>query len=345
MGRKTRFSGKDKQRILRYINQIQARSDQPLAWVLQHLDLSRNTYYRWRQRAARGELDDKPSFQLNLEAALPEEIDAVIRYALEHPADGYRRLAWMMIDEDIAYLSPSSVYRILSDKDLLYRYKRSQRSSGRYDFKPTAAHQQWHTDILYLWVKNRWYFFVGILDAFSRYIVHWELLESMSGADVRAVLQSALKKYPGVRPRLVSDNGVQFKGDDFKALIKEFQLKEIKIRIAHPESNGAIERFHRSLREEAIGEDIPQNKYDAIDTIASWVTYYNEQRLHAGLLYLKPVNFLNGEQDKLLAIRRKKLIKAARIRRNKNRESYSERNDKEQINAGALPPHPQDLSL
>ena len=155
----------------------------------------------------------------------------MLGYALEHPKDGYRRLAWMMVDEDVAYLSPSSVYRILNDADLLYRYKRSGKSSGRYDFKPTAPHQQWHTDILYLWVKNRWYFFVGVLDAYSRYIIHWELLESMTGADVRAVLQTALKKYPGHHPRLVTDNGVQFKGDDFRALIKEFALKDIKIRV------------------------------------------------------------------------------------------------------------------
>ena len=46
----------------------------------------------------------------------------MIAYAL---AQGYRRLAWMMIDADVAYVSPTSVYRILIDADLLYRWKRS----------------------------------------------------------------------------------------------------------------------------------------------------------------------------------------------------------------------------
>ena len=307
------------------------------------MGLPRNTYYRWRRRAASGSLDDQPSFQVNLDASLPEEIQAVIRFAVEYPKDGYRRLAWMMVDGDVAYLSPSSVYRILNDADLLYRYKRSCKSSGRYDFKPTAPHQQWHTDILYLWVKNRWYFFVGVLDAYSRYIVHWELLESMTGADVRAVLQSALKKYPGSHPRLVTDNGVQFKGDDFKALIKEFALKDIKIRIKHPESNGAIERFHRSLREEAIGEDVPQDKYEALDTIAGWVEHYNNERLHAGLKYLCPVDYLEGNVEARLAERTGKLKKAARKRRQENLKRFCERNDKEQM--GGVSTTPLDLSL
>jgi hypothetical protein len=52
----------------------------------------------------------------------------VIGYALAHPKDGYRRLAWQMIDADVAYLSPSSVYRVLNEADLLYRWKRSARS-------------------------------------------------------------------------------------------------------------------------------------------------------------------------------------------------------------------------
>jgi len=308
------------------------------------LELPRNTYYRWRQRAASGDLDDRPTFQLNLDATLPEEIQAVIGYALQHPKDGYRRLAWMMVDDDIAYLSPSSVYRILNDADLLYRYKRSAKSSGRYDFTPTAPHQQWHTDILYLWVKNRWYFFVGVLDAYSRYIVHWELLETMSSADVRAVLQSALRKHPGQHPRLVTDNGVQFKGNDFKSLIKEFALKDIKIRIKHPESNGVIERFHRSLREEAIGEDMPQYKYEALDTIASWVEHYNTERLHAGLKYLRPIDYLAGRVEDLLAERKNKLKKAAEHRRQENLKRIGEHHDKEQLRRLCYPQQ-TDLSL
>ena len=162
--------------ILDYINHTVIRSQVKFRWVATRLGLPSSTYYRWRSREACGELEDKQAQQPNLDAAFPQEIKAVIGYSLKHPGDGYRRLAYMMIDEDVVFLSPSSVYRILDSEDLLYRYKRSSRSAGRYDYKPKKPHDQWHTDILYLWVHSRWYFFVGVLDAWSRYLVHWDLL-------------------------------------------------------------------------------------------------------------------------------------------------------------------------
>lgn len=223
------------------------RSDQKVKWVLSHLGLAENTYYRWRRMEASGNLEDAYCKVPNLDTTLNWEKEATIKYALENPKEGYRRLSYMMIDDDVVCLTPSTVYRILSERDLLHRYKRSEKSPGRYDFKPEKPHQQWHIDIMYLWVSHRWYFFVGVLDAYSRYIVHWDLLETASSADIRAVIESALRKYPGVTPRIVTDNGPQFKSKDFRVLLKEFSLLDIKCRIRHPESNGKIERFHRSL--------------------------------------------------------------------------------------------------
>jgi putative transposase len=309
--------------ILDYINHTVIRSRVKLGWVVTRLGMHMGTYYRWRQREAVGDLEDKVVIQPNLDAALADEVKAVINYALQHPCDGYRRLAYMMIDEDVAHLSPSSVYRILNSEDLLYRYKRSSKSNGKYDFKPMGPHEQWHTDIMYLWVHSRWYFFVGVIDAWSRYLVHWDLLESVSAQDVTAVLQSALKKYPGVKPRIVSDNGPQFKSKDFRQLLKEFSLLDIKIRIRHPESNGLQERFHRSLREEGLSEVELKNKHKAIAAIEKWIDYYNNQRLHASLGYIRPVDYLNGNQHEIRKVRRQKLAYAAKVRRRKNRELFA----------------------
>jgi len=63
--------------------------------------------------------------------ALPDKVEAVVAYAKAHPREGYRRLAWMMVDEDVAYLTPSTVYRILDRYDLLYRWKRPEPGQGR----------------------------------------------------------------------------------------------------------------------------------------------------------------------------------------------------------------------
>ena len=307
-----------------YVTLTSNRSGQKINWVLSHLGLSSNTYYRWRKMESCGNLEDQYTPVPNLDATLGWEIDTVIDYALEHPKEGYQRLSYMMIDEDVACLSPSTVYRILSERDLLMRYKKSDRSPGRYDFKPTRPHQQWHIDIMYLWVKSRWYFFVGVLDAYSRYIVHWDLLETASSSNVRAVVESALKKHPGEKPRIVTDNGVQFKSKDFRQLIKDFSLLDIKIRVRHPESNGKIERFHRSLREEGLSERQYKDKYKALEIIDNWVNYYNNERLHAGLKYLTPNDYLSDKVDERLAVRKEKLARAKRERREVNKNLYNQ---------------------
>jgi transposase InsO family protein len=290
-----------------------------------------------------GDLSDKYRPHRSIDAILDWEIKAVISYALLHPEDGYRRLSYMMIDEDIVYLSPSSVYRILSEEDLLVRNKKRGKGKGKYDYKPSAPHQQWHTDIMYLRVKGRWYFFIGFIDAYTRYMVHWELLETASSSDVTAALASALKKYPGVKPRIVQDNGPQFKSKEFRELLKEKMLKDIKIRVYHPESNGKIERFHRSLRDEALSDQTLENKYEAEAVISNWIDYYNNKRLHASLKYLRPVDYLLERSEELLEIRREKLSKALKARRAENIRIMNQSNVKEQ-KTGALPPHPQDLS-
>jgi len=250
---------------------------------------------------------------MDLYQILSEEEAAVKTYALNHPREGYRRLAWMMIDEEIAFVSPSSVYRILDRNDLLCRWKPSS-AAGQKPEPPTRPHQQWHTDLMYLWISNRWYFFIEVLDSYSRWIVDWELLSSMTARDVTDVVHRALEKFPQERPRIVHDNGTQFTSRDFRSLIKRFSLEQIRIRIHHPESNGRIERFHRSLRQEGLSHQELRDQLQASDIIADWIEYYNTQRLHAGLDYLTPKDWLEGRQLERLEERKRKL-ETARIRR------------------------------
>jgi len=78
-------------------------------------------------------------------------------------------------------LGESTVYRVLSEANLLSRWKRSERSSREYHFRPSAPNQQWHTDVMYVWVAARFYFLLSIVDAFSRYVVHHRLLMTLDG--------------------------------------------------------------------------------------------------------------------------------------------------------------------
>jgi transposase InsO family protein len=315
----SRFTAVEKAQVLALVARTRVRTGWPLRRILKRLGLSKSRYHEWVCRAEREALEDLVRPPRCPWQALPEEVDAVVGYALSHPREGYRRLAWMMVDEEVAYLSPSSVYRILDDADLLYRWKRS-RSVGERPAEPTRRNERWHTDLMYLRVGDVWYFLVTVLDAYSRYVVHWDLLTSMTAADVRVVIQDALKQ-TGATPQVVTDNGSQFTAKDFKELVRDFALEHIRIRVYHPESNGRIERFHRSTREALDAAELG-NLSQARAIIDRWVTHYNETRLHAALHYLPPAQYYAGDPAARLAERCQKLQTARQRRRALNKARF-----------------------
>lgn len=319
MGEQARFTAAEKAEVLGLVARTRVRTGWTLRRILSRLGLSKSRYHQWVKRAQAEALDDLVSPSRCPWQVLPEEVDAVIAYALSHPREGYRRLAWMMVDEDVVYLSPSSVYRILDDADLLYRWKRS-RSVGERPPDPTRPNERWHTDLMYLRVGDVWYFLVTVLDAYSRYVVHWDLLTSMAAADVRVVIQDALK-LTGAQPEVVTDNGSQFTAKDFRQLVRDFELEHIRIRTYHPESQGRIERFHRSTREALDAVEL-ENLSKAREIIGRWVTHYNERRLHAALDYLPPAEYYAGDPAARLAERRKKLEAARKQRRDVNHARF-----------------------
>ncbi len=120
-------------------------------------------------------------------------------------------------------------------------------------------------------------------------------------------------------PSVVTDNGSQFTAGEFKDLVRRFALEHIRIRTYHPESNGLVERFHRSTRD-ALSDETIENLSQARAIIARWVAHYNDERLHAGLGYLTPAEYYRGNPTARVAERRAKLETARHERRRINDE-------------------------
>ena len=133
--------------MLEVVEQTQRRSKWPLEPILACLGVPRSVYFSWRARAEEGPLAETPRGPTSYDRLLPDEVEAIKEFALRHPKTGYRKLTYMMLDQDIACASESAVYRVLREADLLRRWKRSARSSGVYSFKPTGPNQQWHSDV------------------------------------------------------------------------------------------------------------------------------------------------------------------------------------------------------
>lgn len=283
-----------------------------IAW----LGVNRSKFYSWRDRY--GQVNEHNSW-LPRDYWLEDwEKKAIIDYFGSHQEDGYRRACYMMLDDNIVAVSPSSVYRVLGKAGLLRKWNKKQSSKGNGFTPPSTAHDHWHIDMSYLNIRGTFYYLCSILDGYSRSIVHWEIREAMTEADVEIVLQRARERYPDEKPRIISDNGPQFIAKDFKEFIRVSGMTHVRTSPYYPQSNGKIERWHQSLKKECIRPKTPLNLDDAKRLVANFVDYYNNQRLHSALGYITPKDKLAGKEKQIFADRDRKL-EAARYSRKQKR--------------------------
>ena len=242
------------------------------------------------------------------------EKQAIVNFHLKNPLEGYRRLTFMMLDGDIVAVSPASVWRVLSQAGLLQRWNGKPSHKGTGFEPPLGPHQHWHIDVSYINICGTFYYLCSVLDGYSRFIVHWDLRESMREADVEIILERAKEKYPEARPRVISDNGPQFIARDFKEFIRISGMTHVRTSPSYPQSNGKIERWHKSLKGECIRLGTPLSPEDARRLIAQYVDHYNAVRLHSAIGYVTPADMLAGRQAEIHAARDRKLEEARRHR-------------------------------
>ena len=133
------------------------------------------------------------------------------------------------------------------------------------------------------------------------------------------ILQRALEGHPGVRPRVISDNGPQFVARDFKEFIRNTGLSHVRTSPYYPQSNGKIERWHRTLKADCIRPGTPLSIEDARRIVTQFVTHYNTVRLHSALSYITPWDRLQGREQAIWDHRDQKL-EQARHQRKLNRQ-------------------------
>ncbi|MEZ4470564.1 MAG: IS3 family transposase [bacterium] len=247
------------------------------------------------------------------------ERQAILDFHDAHPLNGYRRLTYMMMDEDIVAVSPTTSYRVLRAEGRLDRWVPPPSHKGDGFAQPAGPHQHWHIDIAYLNLAGTFYYLCSILDGFSRYTIHWEIQEQMKEADVELILQRGLEKHPDARPRAITDCGPQFVARDFHQFIRLSGMTHVRTSPYYPQSNGKIERWHRTLKSTTIRPKCPESLAEAREVVAAFVEDYNHKRLHSAIGYVTPADKLAGRADAIWALRTERL-EAARDRRARARQ-------------------------
>ena len=286
---------------------------------IQWMGIRAGKFYEWRERYGKA---NEHNGWIPRDFWLDDwEKKAIVDFHWNNPLEGYRRLTFMMLDADIVAVSPSSVWRVLSRAGCLAPWNGKPTMKGTGFAQPPAAHEHWHIDVSYINVSGTFYYLCSLLDGYSRMIVHWDLRESMTEAEIEIILQRARERYPHAKPRIISDNGPQFLAKDFKEFIRIAGMTHVKTSPYYPQSNGKIERWHKSLKSECIRPGTPLTPEDARRLVEHYVDHYNTVRLHSAIGYVTPKDMLEGRQQQIHAERDRKLEAARQVRQQRRQQA------------------------
>jgi putative transposase len=304
-----------------------ADSGLPRRRALIQLGLPKSTYYRWLRRQNEGTLEDrKGGSPLPWNKLRPEEESKILLQARASPELSARQLALKLVDTEGWYVSESTVYRILKREGLI---KPAEvigfKADKEYHRKTKRPNEMWATDCSYLKVIDwGWYYLVTVMDDYSRFILAWELKSDMAATSLIGVVQKAVD-FTGMtdvpvedRTALLSDNGAGYLSRQFGEYLRLVGVRHIIASPYHPQTNGKIERYHRSIKGELslLPYEMPG---DLEGAIAAFVAYYNCQRYHEGLGDVTPYDVYTGEHIEIIRRRKEAKNRTLQVRMDYNR--------------------------
>jgi len=320
-----RYNQAEKMEVIRLVE----KSSLSVKRTLAELDINRSTFYGWYSRylddGYDGLADKKPTPRKFWNKIPDYEKKQIVDTALKYAEKSPRELAWFITDNQGYFISESSVYRILKSFDLITSPAYIVLSAkDKFDNPTKRVNEMWQTDFSYFKIIGwGWYYLSTVLDDYSRYIISWKLFPTMLAEDVQETLDMALEK-TGVeqvkiklRPRLLTDNGPCYISKDLKTYLINRDIKHIRGTPYHPQTQGKIERYHRSIKN-VITLDNYYFPGELERAIAEFVKYYNYQRYHESLNNLIPADVFYGRTKEIISARKIIKFKTLQLRRQQN---------------------------
>lgn len=250
--------------------------------------ISRKTGHKWINRAAEGlQLCDQSRRPHQQPSKTADNLEAsIVQMRLSHPTWGGKTIR--------AALESAGVEGLPSDKTCCNILKRNGLINPAESAKHTAfqrfekhhCNEMWQTDFKgdFLLGNGVRCFPLTILDDHSRFSIRIEPKEAAT--DVKVSFIAAFREY-GLPNSVLSDNGAQFAGahrglSTFERFLMDLDILPIHGRPIHPQTQGKIERFHRTFKQEAL-RTMPANMADAKSQFENWRWVYNELRPHHAL--------------------------------------------------------------
>jgi transposase InsO family protein len=304
----------ERQDLIAFVERMTKLDSHTQADILARLGLDRKRLARWKEKGDEPSIPYRPK---SLDGTLiQEEKSMICNYYLQHPGDGYRRCTYMMQDEKLIGVSPATVYKVLKEGEVL---RQAQNLPGRKGFdQPSAPHHHWHTDFTAIKAGDRYYHLISVIDGYSRAVLSFGIYAQATSFEAQLVVQKACELYNPEQTALISDNGSTFTAKRFLKFLKGHNITSRFTSPYHPQSNGKIERWHKSIKWEAIYPGSPVTEDELRRIIETFVSNYNKNRLHAAIGYLAPLDKLEGRGEAIHAARKAFLLEQRALRRQRS---------------------------
>jgi transposase InsO family protein/transposase-like protein len=324
-----RYTPAEKLEIIRLVDG----SDIGVTRTLKQLGIHKSTFYNWYEKYEKdgpdGLKDRMPLAKRTWNRIPQAERERVVEIALEKEALSARELAWHITDHHDYFISESSVYRILREYGLITAPAHIVLSASD-EFKDKTSHpnQMWQTDFTYFKIIGwGWYYLSTVLDDYSRYIVAWELCKGMKAEDAESTVRKALSHAnlpKHNRPKLLSDNGSSYIADDFNRFLKDENIIPVHGRPLHPQTQGKIERYNRSLKNIIKLENYYSTE-ELERAVEKFVHHYNHHRYHESISNCTPAQVYYNKAAQVLEKRKRTKARTLKRRKQLHRKSVVKR--------------------
>ena len=251
--------------------------------------ITRKTGYKWLERYAEGlSLSDKSRKPFNIANRTCEEVELlIVSLRLENPGWGARKLKEVLERKGYEIPCAKTVNNILNRYGCIST-EESIKHKPFVRFEKDHCNEMWQTDFKgeFKMVDNNYCYPLNIFDDHSRFAI--KIAPSLTTANtVIPVFRSAFEEY-GMPESVLSDNGAQFAGfrqgfTQFEKWLMNHDVLPIHGRILHPQTQGKIERFHRTMKNELLKHTVIQDIHDADKQFQLWREKYNTVRPHEAL--------------------------------------------------------------
>ena len=257
--------------------------------------IDRHTGYKWRERyVAQQSLSDRSRRPHSSPSRTPEEVEQLILAVREeNPGWGAKTIRNVLLTEGYENIPCAKTVNNILNRYGCISPEESQKRKPFIRFEKDLCNQMWQTDFKgeFRMEDNNYCYPLDIIDDHSRFAIRIAPHTSTANV-VIPVFTEAFREF-GLPNSILSDNGAQFAGfrkgfTQFERWLMDLDVLPIHGRIKHPQTQGKIERFHKTMKQELLNHTSFANIEDAQKKLSIWREKYNTIRPHEALGMKRP---------------------------------------------------------